>query len=208
MKKILTLTTGLFLAVVMVSAAPIVTIYTPSDYEITVDGKRYWSTNGNAITITDLNTGNHTVKVYGISTGIFKTKKLISSSTFQLYENNVRIDIDRNGNINVRESQVGGTRPGSTTYPGSDDRRSDDPRYEDREHENRSYRRSRGKGHKYGHNKDWKKSKNKAKKSKDYDDDDDDDDDDKVKDQKKENKGSQQSDDNRWKRTNRRSTKS
>lgn len=175
MKKVFTLVTGLLLAVVMFAASPSVTINTSGNYEVSIDGKKYSTTNnGNTIRITDIRNGSHSIKVYEVNNRFFgKTRKLVSQSTFTVQDNDVRINIDRNGAINVRESRVGRN---------SNDRTS---RNEDN--------RSNGRGNKYGHNKEWKKDKNKKwkngknKKDRDWDDDDD-------------NRSGKNEDDSWWKR--------
>ena len=187
MKKLFTLTSALLFAVVMFAAAPTVTINTSStDFIIQVDGKTY-TPNGNTIRLTNISNGSHTIKVFKRGTGIFRTRREISSETFNVSNNDVRINVDRNGNIIVRERSL---------------------RSQDRNIDNNSDRRSRGNGNKYGHDKEWKKYKKngKNKKDKDWDDDDHDDDDNDDDSWKRGRENSGSSDDNRWKRTNRRNS--
>src|SRR5688572_22118903 len=105
MKKLFSLTAALLIAMVMFAAAPTVTINTSSnEYEIRVDGRTYSNSNSNTIRITDISNGSHTIKVYRAGTGIFRTKRLVSEQTFNVQNNDVRINVDRDGNINVRQS--------------------------------------------------------------------------------------------------------
>lgn len=107
MKKIFTLTLGVMLTMAMFAAdrRPMVTITSPKKYSVVIDGKQYFS-NGNAITISDLFNGNHDVKVYAVKPGFFmRSKQLVSSSCFQVSNDDVQISIDRFGKAQVTESR-------------------------------------------------------------------------------------------------------
>jgi hypothetical protein len=109
MKKLFTLALGLMLSVAMFAAdhRPTVTIKSAKRYEIVIDGKRFM-TNGNTFNISTLSNGRHFVKVYEVNPGFFsRTKRLVASSTFQLRNNDVRIAIDRFGNMQIKESRMG-----------------------------------------------------------------------------------------------------
>ena len=109
MKKIFTLALGLMLTVAMFAAdrKPTVTVTSAKRYAIVIDGKRYF-TNGNTINISSLFNGRHDVKVYKMKRGFFmNTKKLVASSNFQLRNSDVKIDIDRFGQLQISESRFG-----------------------------------------------------------------------------------------------------
>jgi hypothetical protein len=109
MKKIFTLALGLMLTVAMFAAdrKPTVTVTTARKYAIVIDGRKYFS-EGSAINISNLNEGRHNVKVYAISRGIFmRSKKLVASSSFQLRNKDVQIDVDRFGQMDISESRFG-----------------------------------------------------------------------------------------------------
>ena len=109
MKKIFTLALGLMLTVAMFAAdrRPIVTVTSAKRYAIVIDGKQYF-TNGNTMNISSLFNGRHNVKVYKMKRGFFmNTKTLVASSNFQLRNNDVKIDIDRYGQLQISESRFG-----------------------------------------------------------------------------------------------------
>jgi len=109
MKKIFTLALGLVLATAMFAAdkRPTVTVTSAKKYEIVIDGKPYLS-NGNSISISNLFSGTHNLKVYSMKPGFFmRSKKLVSSSIFDVSRSNVQINIDRSGQIEVSQSRFG-----------------------------------------------------------------------------------------------------
>jgi hypothetical protein len=109
MKKIFTLALGLILTVAMFAAdrRPTVTVTSAKRFAIVVDGKQYRS-NGNTINISSLFNGRHDVKVYKMKRGFFmSTKQLVASSSFQLRNSDVKINIDRFGQLQVSESRFG-----------------------------------------------------------------------------------------------------
>ena len=180
MKKIFTLAFGLFTFVLFAAGRqPSVTITTSNNYEIWIDGKNYIPKNsGNTVNVPDMQLGSHTVEVYQVTNKIFrKDHTLVTRSTFNLNDRDLIINVDNNGQLNIRESgntvnQQSGrtvTNPdGTTTTVGGNGKVG-----------NNSDRRTRGRGHKYGHNKEWKadKMKNKELKNKDNQDNQDEDDD-------------------------------
>jgi hypothetical protein len=109
MKKIFTLVVGLMLTVAMFAAdrRPTVTVTSAKRYAIVIDGQRYFS-NGNTINISSLYNGRHDVKVFKMKRGFFmNTKRLVASSSFQLRNSDVKIDIDRFGQLQISESRFG-----------------------------------------------------------------------------------------------------
>jgi hypothetical protein len=108
MKKFFTLALGLMLTVAMFAAdrKPTVTITSTKRYAIVIDGKQYF-TNGNTINISSLFNGRHDVKVYKMKRGFFMNRKLVASSSFQLRNSDVKINIDRFGQLQVSESKFG-----------------------------------------------------------------------------------------------------
>ena len=127
MKKLFTLTLGLMLTLAMFAAdrRPTVTVTTARKYEIVIDGRHYIS-NGNAFNISSLHTGRHQVKVYELGRGLFmNSRRLVASSAFRLRNNDVRIHIDRFGNMKIIESK---------------DRRDFDNRRDDRRYNGRNDR--------------------------------------------------------------------
>jgi len=109
MKKIFTLVLGLMFTVAMFAAdrRPTVTVTSTKRYAIVIDGKQY-VTNGNTINISSLFNGRHDVKVYKMKRGFFmNTRKLVASSNFQLRNSDVKINIDRLGQLQISESRFG-----------------------------------------------------------------------------------------------------
>src|SRR6185295_13868982 len=109
MKKIFTLVLGLMFTVAMFAAdrRPSVTVTSAKRYAIVIDGKQYF-TNGNTINISSLLNGRHDVKVYKMKRGFFMNmKRLVASSNFQLRNSDVKIDIDRFGQLQISESRFG-----------------------------------------------------------------------------------------------------
>lgn len=78
------------------------------DYEIVIDGERFHSDNSINLLIRK---GQHSIKVYERSRSIFRGKsRLVSASTFRLWDNDLYINIDRFGNVQIRESRNGNDR--------------------------------------------------------------------------------------------------
>src|SRR6185295_20299151 len=109
MKKIFTLALGLMLTVAMFAAdrRPNVTVTSAKRYAIVIDGKQYLA-NGNTLNISTLFNGRHDVKVYKVKRGfLMNTRKLVASSSFQLRNSDVKINIDRFGQLQISESRFG-----------------------------------------------------------------------------------------------------
>lgn len=80
---------------------PMVTVNTSNDYEVMIDGTTYKGNN----TIPNLNQGTHSVQVYKAKKGLFSRRGgLISSSSFQVRNNDVKIFVDANGQLRINES--------------------------------------------------------------------------------------------------------
>jgi hypothetical protein len=112
MKKFFTLALGMALTAAVFAAdkRPDVTISSAKKYEIVVDGRTYSSGN-RTIDIQDLRNGRHTIQVYKASNNrfsIFKRKQLVASSSFQLKNRDMNINIDRFGRISMTEDRFGG----------------------------------------------------------------------------------------------------
>ena len=109
MKKFFTLALGLILTVAMFAAdrKPTVTVTSAKRFAIVIDGKQYMS-NGNTINISSLFNGRHDVKVFKMKRGFFmSTRQLVASSSFQLRNSDVQINIDRFGQLQISESRFG-----------------------------------------------------------------------------------------------------
>lgn len=164
MKKFFTLTLLSFM-VFAASAAdrqPQVIINTTNDFEVKIDGILY---SGNSTTVPDLGNGMHTVQVYQVKNGtgilrMIKKRELISTTQFELRDNDVRINVDRNGQVRINQSGGGsnndnGWRRNQDNNNNRDrDIDDDDSRYENRNGNGNS---NNGRGNKYGHYKNKKK---------------------------------------------------
>jgi hypothetical protein len=109
MKKIFTLVLGLMLAAAMFAAdrRPTVTVTSAKKYDIVIDGRHYTSNYG-TISISNLFSGRHDIQVYEMNRHFFmRTKSLVASSVFQLRNNDVQINIDRFGQLQISQSRFG-----------------------------------------------------------------------------------------------------
>ena len=109
MKKIFTMCLGLALTAVVFAAdrRPDVTIISMKKYEIVIDGKTYFS-NNRKMNIDNLRNGRHSIQVYEMNNrgySIFKRKHLVTSKSFQLRNNDVKITIDRFGHLTITEDR-------------------------------------------------------------------------------------------------------
>ncbi|MFI5188211.1 MAG: hypothetical protein ACHQF0_15885 [Chitinophagales bacterium] len=107
MKKIFTLALGLMLTMAMFAAdrRPVVTVTSAKKFAIVIDGRQYLS-NGDAINISTLFNGQHDIMVYKLKPGFFMgSKRLVASSDFQLRNDDLQINIDRFGQIQITESR-------------------------------------------------------------------------------------------------------
>ena len=81
---------------------PTVTIKSKKQYQIVVDGRRYY--NDNTIRLEKLRRGMHTVQVYERSRSLFGTRmRLVSSKNFLVRNNDIRITVNHSGYIDVDE---------------------------------------------------------------------------------------------------------
>ncbi|HKC35894.1 MAG TPA: hypothetical protein VKB95_07515 [Chitinophagaceae bacterium] len=125
MKKIFTMCLGLALTAAVFAAdrKPDVTIISMKKYEIVIDGRTYFS-NNKIMNIDNLRNGRHTIQVYEMNNrgfSIFKRKQLVTSRSFQLRNNDVKITIDRFGQLTITEDRFG-----RDNKYGNDDRGWDD----------------------------------------------------------------------------------
>ena len=137
MKKIFTLALGLMLTVAMFAAdrRPNVTVTSAKRYAIVIDGKQYL-TDGNTINISSLFNGRHDVKVYKMKRGFFmNAKKLVASSSFRLRNSDVKINIDRFGQLQITESRFG--RDWNDHNFGKENDRDHDHGYDRKNHDGR-----------------------------------------------------------------------
>jgi len=125
MKKIFTMCLGLVLTAAVFAAdrRPDVTIISMKKYEIVIDGKTYFN-NNRMMNIDNLRNGRHSIQVYEMNNrgfSIFQRKHLVTSRSFQLRNNDVKITIDRFGQLTITEDRFG--RDGRF---GNDNKRWDD----------------------------------------------------------------------------------
>jgi hypothetical protein len=107
MKKVLLATmAALFVSFAALAADryPSVTIKSKRNFEIVVDGRTY--RNDNTIRLDRLSRGIHTIRVYEQGRGIFGRTRLVSSKSFYVRNDDLRITIDRNGYVDI--DQVNG----------------------------------------------------------------------------------------------------
>ncbi len=145
---------------------PQVIINSTNDFDVKIDGILY---SGNSTSIPNLSNGMHTVQVYQVKNGtgilkVIKKRELISTTQFELRNNDVQINVDRNGQVRINQSGYGSNndRDWRRNQDNNNNRdiEDDDSRYDNR-NGNRNGNSSNGRGNKYGHykNKD-KKHKN------------------------------------------------
>ena len=160
MKKIyLLLAVGILAATISASAQNVV-LRIDNNYDVSIDGRNY---EGNA-TIPNLGDGHHTVNVYEVKPGflgIGKKRTQVSSSGFELRNNDVTIDVDQNGQLRINE--VGNSNTQNRRY---DDRNTNRNYDQNDERNGKGYGpyNNPGKGNKYGLYKDKKAKKDKSQK--------------------------------------------
>src|SRR5262245_27118956 len=84
------------------ASAQNVIVRADNNYDVSIDGRNY---EGNA-TVPNLGYGQHAVNVYEVKKGflgIGKKRTLISSSGFELRNNDVMIDVDQYGQLRINE---------------------------------------------------------------------------------------------------------
>lgn len=168
MKKIyLLLTIGLFVATMSASAQNVI-LRVDNNYDVSIDGRNY---EGNA-TIPGLGYGGHTVNVYEVKKGflgIGKKRNLVSTSNFDLRNNDVMIDVDQYGQARI--TQQGNYNTQNRRIDRNTDRnygRNTDGSYDRNVEKNgKGYgpHNNPGKGNKYGLYKDKNNKMDKSRKS-------------------------------------------
>ena len=100
MKKIyLLLAVGILAATISASAQNVI-LRMDNNYDVSIDGRIY-ETNG---TLPNIGYGRHTVNVYEVKRGflgIGKKRTVVSSSAFDLRNNDVTIDVDQYGQLRI-----------------------------------------------------------------------------------------------------------
>jgi hypothetical protein len=140
MKKIFTLAFGLMITAAILAAdrRPDVTITSMKKYEVVIDGRSYLTTSRTM----DLNlrSGRHSIQVYEAnkSFSIFKRKRMVASSSFELRNRDVKIMIDRFGQLNIAEDRFGGNDYGKDQKGWDDRSNSRDDRGQDQRGGNNS----------------------------------------------------------------------
>ena len=122
MKTIIALLLGLFFTATSFAAdrRPTVTLNSNRNFEIVIDGQRY-SGNNNFVNISNLRNGRHTIRVYEFRRGLFgNNRRLISSKNFLLKNNDLSINVDRYGEVQIYEEQYGRGR--NNGWGSNDDR--------------------------------------------------------------------------------------
>lgn len=134
---------------------PMVTVNSSNDYEIKIDRTTY---NGNN-TIPNLNQGTHSVQVYQVKKGLLgKRRTLVSSSSFELRNNDVNISVDNGGQLRINESgDFNNTRRRDRSRESSDrdNRNRDRDINDDRDHDDDDdyrYKKTKKTKHNKGHN--------------------------------------------------------
>ena len=132
MKKIFTMCLGLALTAAVFAAdrKPDVTIISMKKYEIVVDGRTYHS-NNRMMNIDNLRNGRHTIQVYEMGNrgfSIFQKKRLVANRSLQLKNNDVKITIDRFGQLTITEDKFGRDNRYGNDNRGWDDHDSRDQR--------------------------------------------------------------------------------
>ena len=132
-----------------------------NNYEVNIDG-RFYSSNA---TVPSLSYGQHTVKLYEVQPGILgigKKRTLVSTSGFELRNNDIIIEVDQYGKLRINEvgnynsQNQNGDRNNNTVNGGYDNQRNT------QKQNGRGYGpyNNPGRGHKYGHYKNKKGGKN------------------------------------------------
>lgn len=127
MKKIFTLAIGSLFALTVMAAdhKPSVTVKSNSNFMIVVDGKKYIG--DDFINLSNLFPGYHSIKVYAVNKHkLFRKKtKLVSSADFSVRGNDIKINIDRFGKIDINESKFGYERDHNKGWDNDDYGRKD-----------------------------------------------------------------------------------
>jgi hypothetical protein len=121
MKKFtLFLLSGLFAFAAFAAAPqPQVTLRIYKNYEVTIDGQRY---TGNS-TASYLSQGYHQVQVFSTKGFLIKKRTLVSSSSFNMRNSDVLIDVDQNGQLHIYQNNSYGSNGGYDNRNGNYDSR-------------------------------------------------------------------------------------
>ena len=170
MKKFSIFIVSALLAATISAKAQSVTLRISANYDVSIDG-RYYENNE---AVPALSYGTHTVKVYEVRPGflgIGKKRSLVSSSNFELRNNDVVIEVNQNGQLRINES-------GYNNNTGQNRDRNDDRSggnvYQKKNGKGYGPYNNPGRGHKYGLYKKDHDKKNKQNKRHDDNDDNDD----------------------------------
>jgi len=128
MKTLLTFTAICFFTLSSMAADrfPTVTIKSIRNFEIVVDGKTF---HNNFIRFDRLNRGVHTIKIYERRRGLFGSRKyIVSSKKFRVKNDDIQIDINRNGRVHVME--ISGKRNNNRNWKNMDSHSRRDTGYE------------------------------------------------------------------------------
>lgn len=165
MKKIYFLLTVTLFAATLSLSAQRVMLRLYNNYEVNIDG-RYYGTNA---TVPTLSYGQHTVKLYEVQPGflgIGKKRNLVSSSTFEMRDNDVIIEADQYGQLRI--NQVGNNNSQTRNRERNNNEYGDYGYQKNGQQKNgKGYGpyNNPGRGHKYGlYKKDHVKNHNKDKK--------------------------------------------
>ena len=102
MKKII-LFAAIVVGMMSAASAQTVTVRMSGNQQVSIDGRFY-----NSSTSIPLSYGRHTVKLYNVRPGfIFSKRVLVSSSSFDLRNNNVTIYADQYGQLAINETGNG-----------------------------------------------------------------------------------------------------
>ena len=150
MKKISVLILSSLFALTLFASGrqPLVTVNTSNDYEVMINGTYYRGNN----TIPDLSQGTHSVQVYQTKRGLLgKRRTLVTTSSFQLNNNDVSIFVDSNGQLRINES---GNNNNNNTGNGNSNDNNDWNNKNKNEKHNNGHNNGRGKkkGHQKHHN--------------------------------------------------------
>ncbi|MGE5109053.1 MAG: hypothetical protein ACM3H8_16065 [Sphingobacteriales bacterium] len=174
MKKFYLLMVVALLVTAMSATAQRVLLRIPSNYEVNIDGRYYV----NNETINSLGYGQHTVSLYQVRPGIWgigKRRTLVSTSSFEMRNNDIAIEADQYGQLRINDYGYSGNKNRNrNNYPNDDyDYRKNNGRGNGNNGNGYGPYNNPGRGHKYGL---YKKHHNKHDRDsrRDWDDDDDD----------------------------------
>ncbi len=107
MKKVFLFAAGIMLAAAVFAAdrRPVLTVNSSNNYRIVIDERSYFGSNI-TLNLDDYYSSYHTIKVYEMRRGLFSNEgreRMVASSSFQTGQNDIVINIDSYGYINIRE---------------------------------------------------------------------------------------------------------